>query len=1157
MSRHLHRSRFISIKLRVLIALALMACVVATFSVATFIGSAATPSSGTLSTATPLLTYTAGPFLVSNPSAQAGPADCVTLPCDEYTLTVTGLPNLGTTHDVVVTVQWDVAAEDYDLYIRQGGVDIKNSASSSDPEIATIDANPGIYTIRVIPFAVAGSSFNAKVELVPKPTNPPPPPPGPGTPRYHNFAATGTLGNSAGEPSLGVGSPIAGHPDGRTMYIAGLQTLRVTWDDCSSPAKPLWEDVSFPTTSTVSLDPILFSDFATGRTLVSQLGPKTSFLAFTDNDGGVDGQAPGDWTPSQGSGINSGVDHQTVGGGPFVPGLPDGTGLYANAVYYASQDVAVAQAAISRDGGLSFGPAVPMYNLTQCGGLHGHIKVAPDGTVYMPNKGCGGTQGVVVSSDEGVTWTVRPVPGSSPGDTDPAVGIDSTGKVYFSFANGNGHAMVAVSSNKGVTWSTPIDVGTAFSIKNTVFPAAVGGGPGRAAVMYLATDTGGNYEQLGVFPGVWHIYAAHTFDGGASWTTVRVTPENDPVQRGSICTSGTTCGADRNLLDFNDIGVDHEGRTLIAYADGCIGCTSPTGADSRTDKATIARQSGGKRLFAAFDPSPAEPKAPAAPQVTSVAGDPPGDVHIDWEEPDNGGSPLTGYNVYRRTEPGVYGAPLATVTIGCPACKTDYDDTTAVSGVAYRYKVTAVNAQGEGTNCGEFAIGLAPHPDTPCELDGMDILEDATGDSLDMQGSHDVEKLSIAELYAFRSPDRLVFVLKMADLSGPLPPNTKWPIEFDSNGNRYVVQMSTFAPNTPATPGFEYDLASALVPANIADPASTYTADGTITIIVPRSGVGNPAVGQNLTGFLVRIAYELVGVTITPDNMPDSLAPTGSYTVVGNAFCRPNDPPIPILAANPTSGTEPLLVNFDGSGSFDPDTDAPPDTIASYTFNFGDGTSETRTVAMFGAAAAMTTHTYMDDGVYQATLRVTDSRGMQSLGVADVVINVEEAGGLVNYALISRGSTASASSTATARNYSAASAFDGDSTGVGWETGGGWNDNTRGIWPDNLDVTFGGGAKTISEIRVYTLQNNYHSPTVPDENTDASVYGILDFQVQTWNGLTWVTVPGGMITSNTKALTKITLGAPINTTKVRVLVTNGRVHYSRIVELECYGAAGQ
>ncbi len=195
------------------------------------------------------------------------------------------------------------------------------------------------------------------------------------------------------------------------------------------------------------------------------------------------------------------------------------------------------------------------------------------------------------------------------------------------------------------------------------------------------------------------------------------------------------------------------------------------------------------------------------------------------------------------------------------------------------------------------------------------------------------------------------------------------------------------------------------------------------------------------------------------------------------------------------------------------------------------------------------------DGNDSFTYTAADGNG--GTATATVTVQVIPVSGLVNYALTALGAVPSASSTFTDRNYSLTSAFDGEVAGTNWEQGGGWNDNTRGIWPDHLDVTFGGGAKSISEIRVYTLQNNFRAPVTPDENTDASTYGILDFQVQTWNGSAWVTVPGGMITGNTKALRVITLGASITTTQVRVLVTNGRVHYSRIVELEAYGPAGQ
>ena len=253
------------------------------------------------------------------------------------------------------------------------------------------------------------------------------------------------MGQRAGEPTIGLN-----WATGRAMFIASLQTLRVTFNDTVSPATATWENKSAPNTSIQSFDPILFTDSQTNRTFVSQLLPsKVSLMSFTDDDGE-------NWTPSQGSGINSGVDHQTIGGGPYAQnanGSLKGAVVrnpaitYPNAVYYASQDIAVAEIARSDDGGLTFGVAVPMYDLTQCGGLHGHIKVAPDGTVYVPNKSCGGKQGVVVSEDNGLTWQIRTVPGSTSGRTDPSLGIGTDGTIYLGYANGDGTARAAVSTD--------------------------------------------------------------------------------------------------------------------------------------------------------------------------------------------------------------------------------------------------------------------------------------------------------------------------------------------------------------------------------------------------------------------------------------------------------------------------------------------------------------------------------------------------------------------------------------------------------------------------------------------------------------------------------------------------------------------------------------
>ncbi len=1005
-----------------------------------FYSFAAAPSSGTLTETSGPLTYTSGPFLVSNPTATAE-LDCVTLPCDDFGLTVNVPAAFENTHNIVISVAWPNPAEDYDIYLRQGAppgtAGLKDAASSSNPEVIVADAKPGAYTIRTVPFAVAGGSTTTTVELRLKPSSPPPVTPGPDTPRYHNFAAPPMLGNSAGEPTLAAGKPIAGQPGGRTMFIAGLETLRVTWNDCSSPASapgfpadpvqsaPLWEDKSFATTSITSLDPILFGDLETGRVQVSQLGPKTSFLAYTDDDGET-------YTPTQGSPVNPGVDHQTIGGGPYSPNLEPPHPSHPNALYYASQDIAVAQLGRSDTGGLSYGPAVPMYNLTQCGGLHGHVKVTPRsplseanghvGTVYVPNKGCAGQQAVVVSEDNGTTFAIRQVPGSVAGPSDPSVGIDKAGKIYVAMADGTGAAKVSVSADKGVTWqsASPIDVGAPFGIKNTVFPTAVGGDSGRATVMFLATDTGGDYEATDVFTGIWHIYAAHTFDGGLTWTTVRVTPENDPVQRGSICTGGTTCGGDRNLLDFNDMEIDQEGRVIMAYADGCVGCTSPTGADSRSDKATIARQSGGKRMLAAFDP-PAGPLVPAAPLVTSVAKD--GSiVSVDWEEPDNGGAPITGYNVFRREVGGTYPvAPLAAVGAG----KTDYADPTTVEGTSYEYKVTATNSVGQGGNCGDFLVGVAIDPGNVCILPGLQKLGPDPGTGGTAPGAAgpgmDLMSMQLAQPFVPNgTPADILLVFRVNTDPGvsPQPVGSAFFVSMMvPDGSVRGVRMA-FKGASPTQPTFESYTAN---PANggqvdgrFVDAAtlmpiestSSYDApNGIITLVVKASQLGL-APGDLINGFnaaVTQTSDPLVvgaGATATIDEMPNGLARTGTYIVQANDLCGAplNGLPIAALdtdAATPRSGDAPLTVGFDAGGSSDPDGD----NIVSYTFNFGDGSAEVTCPGNARCTSNDTvSHIYRDAGNFVATVRVQDDNNATSTNNAQVVVEV----GLPLQSIVSR-----------------------------------------------------------------------------------------------------------------------------------------------------------
>jgi glucose/arabinose dehydrogenase len=76
-----------------------------------------------------------------------------------------------------------------------------------------------------------------------------------------------------------------------------------------------------------------------------------------------------------------------------------------------------------------------------------------------------------------------------------------------------------------------------------------------------------------------------------------------------------------------------------------------------------------------------------------------------------------------------------------------------------------------------------------------------------------------------------------------------------------------------------------------------------------------------------------------------------------------------------------LAVTLDGEGSYDPDSG---DRVASYHWDFGDGTSATTTTPR-------TTHTYAAAGTHTATLTVTDTRGATSAPVSKSVLAGEHA----------------------------------------------------------------------------------------------------------------------------------------------------------------------
>ena len=799
----------------------------------------------------------------------------------------------GTYDSLTVTavfhIEWDDDAQDLVLSVIRDGSTLDSSDGGIPEEnVVLINPQPGEFQavtcsfLASLPTAYRGSLTLSAGEA------PSSPPAGTGdaaglAPRFQTYQPdypNQGIGMFGGEATLDVNVNT-----GSIFYIGFLETLRITLDDSTSPAGQLWENKSGTLNSLTTSDPIKVADRDTGRVFAQQLivGEGNSLSEYTDDDGET-------WLPGGGGGIRSGADHQSLAVGPYPPGSTIPHPTYPNAVYYCSQDVAAAFCSRSDDGGVTFGPGVAIYDLvTGCQGLHGHVKVAPDGTVYVPNPGCptallfpeDAQPAVIVSEDAGVSWEIRVIttapPGSGGHGSDPSVAIADDGTVYVMYMDArDNHPHIAVSRDRGLTWDSDTDIGALAGITAAEFPAAVAGDPNRGGAAFFGTTYNGEGDPNGEnFEGLWNLYFASTFDGGLTWHVTDVTP-GDPVQKGGLC-SGGFC---RNLLDFFDAVIDPEGRVLISYEDGCIGGCPLGLSGSFTDQAIIARQSGGPRMIATFDP--VEPAAPGAPRIEGWRDDT--QAFITWPEPDGGGAGVDSYSVYRGT---VSGGTTLLTSVGN---KRAFVDTGLDPDLTYFYQVSAGNGQGQSTKGNELALDVGTNvPDyaSGCSLPGRLMAIDRTQEPEAAEPNRDVSAVYVAE-----------------------PPN-----DSEFGANKIIFTVQTVAPTGDANGArvriFFYNLATGKFQrldqaggiSHLDQDPNTgvhdtvfsdgqidevrFNADGTINYIVDKAQLGVS------TGDLLSQVWVETLTTGAASNITTEEAGYFDYQLIGNEFCVDGviDPP--------------------------------------------------------------------------------------------------------------------------------------------------------------------------------------------------------------------------------------------------------------------------
>ncbi|HET9728778.1 MAG TPA: PKD domain-containing protein [Acidimicrobiia bacterium] len=253
--------------------------------------------------------------------------------------------------------------------------------------------------------------------------------------------------------------------------------------------------------------------------------------------------------------------------------------------------------------------------------------------------------------------------------------------------------------------------------------------------------------------------------------------------------------------------------------------------------------------------------------------------------------------------------------------------------------------------------------------------------------------------------------------------------------------------------------------------SSSSDLDGTIASYAWNFGDGTTATGVSVSHSYAQAGSYVVTLTVTDNN-----GATAADTAVAMITNRP-----PTANAGPDqAGTVGTAVSFNGSGSSDPDG-----TIASYAWNFGDGTT---------ASGVTVSHTFASAATFTATLTVTDNSG--ATGSDTATVTVSTSGG--NQPPVANAGQDLTIQSLLILTFSSGGSFDPDGTIVAYNWNFGDGATATGPSPSHgyahagtytvtLTVTDNQGA-TGSDTKIMTITNQ--APTAfagPDQNATVGV----------------------------------------------------------------------
>jgi fibronectin type 3 domain-containing protein len=288
------------------------------------------------------------------------------------------------------------------------------------------------------------------------------------------------------------------------------------------------------------------------------------------------------------------------------------------------------------------------------------------------------------------------------------------------------------SSSVGLSWSTPVSDGGSAITGYNVFRGTTAGGESATAVATNVKAT--SFTDTGLTNATTYYYKVAAVNAvgtspssGEASATPQATAPSAPltlVASGgnasvALSWSAPTTDGGSGLTGYNVYrGTSAGGESATAVATNVI-------VTSFTDTAVTNGATYYYKVAAvnAVGTSPQSNEANATPQQAATVASAPltltassgnATAGLSWSVPaSNGGSPITGYNLYRGTTAGGESATAVATNVKA----TSFTDTGLTNATTYYYKVAAVNAVGTSPSSGEAsATPQATAPSAPLTL---------------------------------------------------------------------------------------------------------------------------------------------------------------------------------------------------------------------------------------------------------------------------------------------------------------------------------------------------------------------------------------------------------------------------------------------------------